>query len=178
MRKRETYQYIYYPTSKVVSAQSCFTPSFIHCFLTPHSPRPHTGWLWSQSQASFCLGTEVLMSLDGEWREDSHCSFCWCLSNAYAYLLHVTDFGHCRGLLREPQSDHAPRIAHLLPNDFVFREHHTSSKLQEKGCDIRLGWMCCPAVCMYMSPRGLPCMASYPWPLLKSLPAVSQAPWT
>lgn len=62
----------------------------------------HMRWLWSQSRELCCSGTEVLISLGGEWREDSQRSFCWCLSNTYPYLLHMSDFGHCRGLLREP----------------------------------------------------------------------------
>lgn len=112
----------------------------MHYLPTPHHTGMHIRWLWSRSQASCCLGRMVLISLDGKWREDSYLPNASFIDTLVAPLLSfkywILDL--CRGLLREPIRP-GPRKSPLTPNAFVFREHHTSSKLWEKGHDIRFG---------------------------------------
>lgn len=132
--------------------------TFVHYFPTPHHIGMHIRWLWSRSQASCCLGRTVLISLDGEWRENSYLSSASSTDTLMAPLLKCWILDTCRGLLREPIRP-GPQKSPLAPNAFVFREPYTSSKLWEKGHDIRFGcrvgqdYKCVALQCIY-EPMG------------------------
>lgn len=100
----------------------------------------HIRWLWSRSQASCCWCRVVLISLDGEWREASYLPSASSNDTLVASLLSFKCWvlDTCRGLLREPIRP-GPQKSPLTPNAFVYREPRTSSKLWEKGHDIRFG---------------------------------------
>ena len=134
-----------------------------------------------RSQAPRGLSRTVLMSLDRVWREGT------CLANdpsvgalaVPSSCLQVLDFGHCRGLLREPQSDQASRRPHL-PLMLLFSENPTlPANFEDRAMVLGQVWdgtglMTALPYRVYVSPGGLPCMASCSWLLLDFLPTTSQ----
>lgn len=126
----------------LISGQSCFKYSFIHCFATPHCTGLHTKWLGSPSLALCWLGSIVLVSC--RWGIKRRLLMLlllvlkWCPLN----LLQVMDFGHCRGLLRAPQSDQAPRRT-PLPPVILFSENPTLTanyKKRTMAWGLGVGW--------------------------------------